>query len=583
MTAAAVSTDRAEWNIPLGTLTIERDGAVRAAISPNAKSKEVSAVSPQAVTSLNEAPFLQPTSFRREVAGLMLSWQVGPQAFDLPTIVGEWRKRPAIYLPMAVELAQILCKASGALNNLRTRRFLMSPAQVLHRTDSDGRESWGVLPLPLDDATYGDFVIASTDAVAWTTGDQILQATPVDRSYLAGAVLYYCLIGPLHPASLNRAERMRRILFQRAANVELANSVLTGALPKSLVGLGPRLADFIATLLSPAQGRMMSPSRALLELDLLRGELAPARLAEAWEAEDNLPCAAAILKSFSRRAPEEEVPWALLARLLTLTGDTDASKARDKVPPAIGFQDDDTFIGRVRWLAQRGTEGRTELEEAVALLKRPKKGDGAVGEGSNRAVGHPGQERNPALTDLDFLYLVYVNARWLERFDESLQFLKRDFSVAWYKIICMILSERISLERAAWRDTLRLCRDCRQLIESMPNKGDAAGRYAMAYNDLLDGIVHIRVVEQGFSDVYLEDALVKLQNAWVLLREFASDEMDAVIVGWLIVLYHRIAGPGLLRASADAFFHSIEVDPAKLKAGSEPGYPWFKETQVFGA
>ncbi len=552
-----------EWTTPTGRLTLRGDGSVRASvrISTQAPRAAVSAV--QAVAALHDSPFLHSAGFQHESESLSLVWQSDGQCVGLPSIVQKWRQSPSTSIPAALALAGIVCRAARDLERLGPQRFLLSPAQVFLLYDDAGHERWGIAPLPLEGATYADFASASPDLLAWSSGDQLLQNGAIDLAYLAGATLYYCLIGEIFPEDLSRSERIRRLLMYRGGNGGRARTVLSAALPKSLGGLAPRISDFIASLLVPAFGRMITPARAVLELELLESELTAPKLAAAWEGEGNLHFAVAILNSFKKWAPESAVPWRTLARLCAQTGDVAGAKEAachfEPSPP----EREANFVHQIRSLAGRGAEGRADLEKAVARL----------------------DNRNPpeALSDQEFLFLVYAKGRWLNQIDEALGFLNRDFPVSWHKIIHTLLDARFSAERARWGDVLRRCREGRAMVDKLPDRGSAAGRYATAYLELLDGIGHVRAVEAGMSEAYLEEAVVKLENTWIALREFEPDDMEACVPAWLLVVLQRIAGkPGkeLLQISVEAFCHSTGID--LTRDAHQPAFvPWFSEERIF--
>lgn len=585
-----------EWTTPVGTLSVGDDGSIRAVIRVNPRSERAIVSGVQTVAGLKQTPFLKASGFQQDPDGLVLSWPaMGMRFTELPALVPGWRKNPAVHLPDAFDLVQNVLRASSELDHERPRQFFLSPAQVFSCEHEVQAKHWGVVPLPAEGATCADFAGAAPELLAWVSADEVLGGgSMVDRAYLAGAVLYYSLIGELFPEKLNRNDRIRRLLTYHAGNAARAKSVLSAALPKRLAGLGTRLSDFILSLLSPSLGRMITPARAGLEINLLQAELSPPLLAAAWEAEGNSNFAAEILNAFAQRATENEVPWETLARLRAQTGDPAGSAAAALKVPRSPQQEQATFIGHLRALASRGAEGRAEIEKEVARLKSagPKKtlpqsepfreGGVSRGQQQQRVPDSP----DPPLSDQEFLYLVYVNGRWLARTDESLNFLERDFSVSWHRIVQAILVARFSADRNVWGGVLRSCRDCRRMIEKLPDGGSAAGRYARAYVDTMDAIGHVRAVEGGMSDAYLEDALMKFQSAWSQLQEFEPDELDPVIRTWLASLSRNTAAkPGLelLKLSAEAFCQSLAIQPARFDRDSALPVPWFSEERIFAA
>ena len=545
----------------MGRLVLAEDGSVRASVrSAATPAKSISAV--QAVVALQGGPFLQSSGFQQDADGLALSWPAGCRT-GLPAIAAGWRKSPASAIAEALNLARIVGQAASELDHLGPQRFLLSPAQVFLCRDEAGRDCWGIATLPVQGATLADFASTSPDLLAWLSADEVLERAAIDRAYLTGAALYYCLIGDLFPEGLSQSERIRRLLMYRAGNPTRAKAVLSAALPKSLAGLGQRLADLMASVLVPALGRTLTAARVALELELLEGELTAPVLASAWESEGNVHFAAEILNAFARRVPEAEVHWGALARLRARTGDAaGAAEAAARVEP----EPDEgvTYIQHIRAIAARGPEGRAELEQVVSRLQ-------------GASV--------PPLTDEEFLFLVYAKGRWLGDASGALGLLSRDFEASWHQLIRAILTARFSAECGAWGDVLRQCREGRRMIDGLPDRGSAAGRYAFAYLDLLDGVAHVRAVELGTSEAYLEDALIKFENAWIALREFAPDELHTVTAGWLTALMRTIAGkPGLdlLRLGAEAFCHSVGIDPSRAD-NAFPKVPWASDERIFGS
>ena len=189
-------------------------------------------------------------------------------------------------------------------------------------------------------------------------------------------------------------------------------------------------------------------------------------------------------------------------------------------------------------------------------------------------------------TDEEYLYLAYANGRWLTHTDEALQWLRRDFSISWYKVVQTILTSRLFAEQAKWIEVMQNCREGRRLVAKMPNAGGKAGRYAEAYLNLLDGIAHIRAVYQQKSDlqVYLNDAFTRFENAWLHLHQSDSEDLAPAIVSWLLWLA-ELAGRNprlaVLSLGVEAFCQSLSVDLTQRQYEGSPPIPWFDEVCLF--
>src|SRR3989442_9438419 len=101
--------------------------------------------------------------------------------------------------------------------------------------------------------------------------------------------------------------------------------------------------------------------------------------------------------------------------------------------------------------------------------------------------------------------------------EDSLKLLQREFSVSWHRVIQGILIARLSAGLDQWPGVSRACRKTKKTIAKMPAAGGPQGFYGQAYLSLLDGIAHTRAVESGYSEDYLRDAFVRLENAWTEL------------------------------------------------------------------
>jgi hypothetical protein len=582
-TPAAAVAERKEWLTPVGTLVLSDDGSIQATVRYGRADGAASMTAPPAFSALGSPFFLEFSDFQQQTDHLALYWKPhGVRVTPLTAIATEWRREPAVHLPEAIQLVQTIGRACRELDHLRPLRFLFSPAQVLLSIGEDGLRHWAFVPVPLNAATYADFATSSPDVLAWTAADEVLSIGQPDWGYLMASALHYCLVGESFPAHLPRNERIRRLLLSRAGNPALTKAVLMAALPRAMAATGAALGEFVSSLLGPIHGRLIPPTRIARDFDRLQEDLAPTRLAAAWEAERNYHRAVAILNTFAQTGPAEQVPWETLARLRDLTGDAaGATKIRTTILPAKAGEPE-LLIAKVRAIVARGPEGRPALEEAVLQLQTAEQAARPLRAGlqstqSSTSTPHAG------LSDEEFLYLVYVNGRWLGHLDESIQLLTRDFPVTWYNVVKLIVTARLLVEKQAWTEVSWNCREARRIIEKMPGHAGANGQYTLAYSDMLDGIAHLRAVENGLPSAYLSDGLVRLENAWIGLREFSPDELEPCLAGWLTAITRKLAAYpelALFSLGAEAFCQSLGK-PGESAMPEPLSVPWFAEEHLF--
>jgi hypothetical protein len=420
-----------------------------------------------------------------------------------------------------------------------------------------------MVPLPLEGAGVSDFVAASELSTVWLSGDELLGTASTDRCYLLGAVLYYCLVSDLFPHDVSRGERFRRCLSFRAGNLATARTTIQSSVPKALAAVATQLAEFICAVLGPSYGRAISPAQAVLELERFRREFAPPQLASLWEAEGNNPRAVAILNAFALSANKSEVPWQALARLRKVIGDTaGAAQALANVVQS-PEQKRAVFISKTHAAGRSGSEGRAEVERAVARLSET----GAS-----------------TMDPEEFLFLTYMNGRFLERCDESIELLRREFTISWHKVIAGVLVARFAGERGRWIEVSKACKDTRPIVSKMPDTGGIRGRYALAFLNLLDGIAHVRAVEAGYNPDYLNDAFVRFEKAFMEIRDSGFEDLRALALTWLEILAKGTATRPSLQAlhqETEAFRRSIGAGPVAASDDAVPSLPWFDESRFF--
>src|SRR6185295_1086179 len=433
-------------------------------------------------------------------------------------------------------------------------------------------------PLPVEGAGLADFMRADEVFLTWLSAESLLHAAPTDRGYMLGASLYGSLVADLLPPAMGRSERARRRLLSQVSNPARAQSALAAALPKPLAPLASRLTDLVIGQLRPALGRSLTSTQAVSELDRITEELTAQNLADHWEREGKPGNALKILNALARTAPAPDVPWEAVERLRAWAGDVsgaaEATMKRARSPQ----EQTSIFIARVRELVGGGEPQRRELERLVAALR------GAIMAGSTKRFDWPADQAGSPITDEQYLYLAYVNGRWLANTDEALQWLRRDFSLSWHKVLQSLLAARLSAERATWIEVLHYCRDSRQSITRMPNAGGKAGRYAEVYVNLLDGIAQICAVEsQNYPREYLTDAFARLAEAWSQLHEAEGEDLEPAILcwlSWLAELAGSSANLNRLRLGVEAFYQSLGFEPRRGDSVA-PAIPWFDEKRLF--
>jgi len=518
----------------------------------------------------------------------------------LTQFIAGWRAEPAIALGQALDLVQQLLQATGELEQLRPSRFPLSPVQVFAVRDEAGKQRWIVLPLPLEGAAFADFIRADEDCWAWLSADELLGELRTDRAYTIGAALYYCLIASLFPPYITRAERARRLLLYRAGSPEQARRALEHALPDAQAAIAHRLFEFIMGLLAPSLGRNLTTAQASRELDRFCEELSPHRLACLWElasAEQGpgsyIHRARANIETLVATVPDHEVPWDAVERLREKDGDH--AGAAEAAARHHNFFAESSFITHVRSLVEAGDERRPELARLMEMAREMAGAERAPQHGARQQsretaivmsdpIAEP-KAGTPQLTEEQFLYLTYVQGRWLTQPDEALLWLERDFAISWNKVVRSVLAGRLLAGREDWIRVAGCCRNGRRLVAQMSDSGGEHGRYASGYLDMLDGIAHICAVHrQGHAHDYLTDAFNRLQSAWTALQQVAAADLCEAIVAWLSRLGELCSHNPQLTTQClgiEAFLESMGVIAGQGRPVGLPPIPWFDESRLF--
>lgn len=577
MSLIAMSTSEINITLPTGCLSLFGDGTALATLRVNIRNREAALAAIESLSVLAAERFWLCSSFKQDAEALHLSYATpGQEVRALPEVCRQWREEPALYLGQALGLVRQLLQAMGELEHLGPLRFHLSPAQVFSVRDEAGKERWLVLPLPIEGAAFADFVRADEDCWAWLSADELLGAVHGDRAYMVGAALYYCLIAELFPKEMSRAERIHRAILYRGGNPALARKVLASALPKARAATAGPLCEFIMGLLGPSLGRSLTAARASRELERFYEELSPYRLACHWELAGSsyISRARKIMEAFAATIPDYEVPWETLKRLREK--DCDPVGAADAAARAYSSTENLSVINHVRELINGGEQRRPELERLTSTLRE------TIASGQQAKPGQPQADR---LTESEYLYLAYANARWLARSDEARAWLKRDFSVSWHKVLYCVLQCRLMAEKANWREVLQSCREGRRLISKMPDTGGMMGCYANAYLDLLDGISHICVVyQQSYPQEYLHDAFNRLGSAWMNQQRAEANDLSEAIISWLSWLGELASrNPQLktLGLGVEAFLYSTGALSKDRQHAGAPPVPWFDEERLF--
>ena len=567
---------------PSGLLTMKEGGLATTFLRSSIRSHEQVAAAVNTVVGLSSPMFPRCTSSLENSDGFQITWNVGPVT-RLADLVTSWRANPAENLPVTLELVNRISHAFGELDGLRPVRFMLSPAQVYLSREESGHGRWIVLPLPLEGAGLNDFLQASEDSCAWLSGDELLRPALADRAYLLGAALYYCLVGDLFPPEIDRNERLRRRLMYRGGTEAKVRRVFGDVMPPSIKEQGQDLGALILNLLGPTYGRSLTSAQAALELDRLNREYSAPVLAALWEDAGNDKCAITILDAYANSTPKNDVSWEVVARLRAKMGNTKGAEEAYQNLPKTPMEETATFIARVRQIAKGGAEHRPDLERLVAKFCRGIPYPPPIREGMLASSCTAEPQPNPVLTDEGYLYLAYVNGRWLGHIEESLRLLQREFPVSWHKVIQATLLARLSLDRSNWKDVTQGCREGRKMIGKLPDSGGDRGRYLRGYLDAIDGIAHVQAVEGGFSADYLNDALTKLQRAWFELEESDDLEVKDALAAWLRRLANQASRyPDLLslRLSLDIFCQALDSQSKRSTAASSV-VPWFRDERLF--
>jgi hypothetical protein len=584
-----------EVALPSGRLSLSEDGDASVLLRLSIRNRDALLAAVNSTSGLPAQRFWLSGQRREDEEGLHLSYPKPPGSITpLTRMVELWRAEPAVALARALELARHLLHVTSELEQLQSSSFPLSPAQVFAFSGEDGKERWLVLPLPLERTAFADFVRADENYWAWLSADEMFGAARTDRAYMTGAALYYCLVAPLFPAEVSRAERVRRLVLYRAGNPYLLRAAVASALPESEAETAGRLSDLIAGLLAPPLGRALTPAQALRELDRFCVELSPHRLACLWEVAGDdyrfVQRAHAIIEALASTTLDSEVPWDAVERLREKAGDQ--AGAADASARRRGRSEESSVIDYARSLLGAGEERREDLERLTNMVREMDAATGAAPPGGERGNTHadaatepkPGQHQ---LSEEEYLYLTYVHGRWLCQADEALRWLlRRDFSISWNRVVRCLLAARFTAGREESVRTSAHCRDGRRHIGEMSNAGGAHGRYATAYLDLLDGIAHVCAVHrQNHASDYLSTAFDRLRGAWEGLRQVGAMDEEEALTDWLSLLA-ELAGRdprlAMLGLGVEAFLQSGGAGRARVTHGTDlPPIPWFEEPRVF--
>jgi hypothetical protein len=548
--------------LPMGQFSFSNDGSALAKIRTSIRNKDKTIEAVNSLSGLDSYRFwlCNNTVWDSDELNLFYS-KSALEIVSLRDLMPQWRREPALNLGRAISMADYILRAIGELESLRPFHFFLSPGQVFSISDEIRKERWIVLPLPIDDAVIGDFLRADEECWGWLSADELLGVVYDDRAYTAGMVLYLSLIGEVFPKEIARAERIRRVLSYRVGNPALAQNVLRNAMPKAHQKTAEQLCDFIMALLRPSLGRPLTMVQISHQLDYFHAELSPYRLACEWEKENDISRALKCLEDFIPTVADKEVPWDMVERLRRKIGDeAGADSAAKKANKPI------SLISRLHELAA-AADKKPELEQLVSSTIK-------------EFASQPEQ-----LTEEEYLYLAYVNGRWLGRFDETIQWLEHDFSVSWFKVVCCMLKSRLFANKADWIEVIRNCRNGQYQIAKMPNTGGRLGRYGDAYFDLLNGIANVcEVHEQNYSQEFLKDAFRHFNRAWINQQMAGAQDLNGAIISWLRWLdKFSENNPNLetQRLEIEALLRALDPGTARKDCTEKPDIPWFSETDIF--
>ncbi len=557
-----------QWTTPLGTFAVAKDGTISAFVRTSLRTAEQVTAAVNAVAGLTQAPFLPCGGLRRGEQGFSVVWPArGTVRQSLESLAPSWREAPERHLADALCAAACVSRAIGELQHLAPSRFLLSPAQVFLESSADGRQSWTVLPLPIETARFRDMATASPVLTSWLGGNDMFGARGPDRAHILGAVLYHSLVGDTYLPASSRIHRLQRLISYRAGNAARLRMALDAAIPPSLAAGARDLFDFVTGALAPSVGRRLTEAQAAAALQRLQTALSAPLLAGAWESLGRPDLALEILESYARVTPEEEVPWQTLTRLRGLRagdGRTDGGRdpSDDSVPLPVAAGNARSVIARIRAAADLGPPGREQLACLLAELLGPEL---------------------PTLSEDEYLYVAYAKARWLDAGADAIQLLSRPCAASWNRAVRALLRARLHAGEKGWLQTVSHCRDCVQLIQGLPGRGSERGSYAMAYALLLDAQAHMAAVAAGSSSEYLEDAWHRLDRARPLVSANSFAPLAAEVNARIAELRRQVDRFPQLAALAveiDAARGSKYVAPA-LGGSAEGDLTWPDDQRLF--
>jgi hypothetical protein len=567
------------YEIPFGKMWTRRDGVVTAELSLSARNRTRLLESFDTLFKLSHDVFLPCVGWDEREERARIWWQADAEALPVSQYAEDWRRNPAIALADAIDLARTVMRARGELAAFRTHRFPLSPIQVIGSKDStygnapSSSIKWKVIPLVCTGMDFSDFARLNEMFWMWLSADEIMSTDYCDRSYSMAACLLYMLVGDSYPGDLTRTERFSRLLAYRAGNSATTRRVVSAAVPRSFAGQAQRLASFITNMLGPSLGRTMTPAQAFAELEDIAKQLGIEELAYGWLEEGRIDQAHTLAKKLAARPPSSQASWELVRRIAIVTSDEQlAALAQSHIDDG---QDDvgERIIDRIR-KALHGASPVKEVAEAFGSLfdsQNPRTLDTAVVNGISGA---------------SYLYLTYVVARWLERNEDALEWLKRPQEVTWDRIVVKILIAKLEAEKNDWRRVSKVCAEGAAETERMPNRGSAMGSYARAYLNLLDGIAHLYgVYRQNLNPDYLIDAMDRFQRTWLELSQHPHKELIESLYTWFAFLAEaagKAPGKGDLRLGILSFLQLTAGLELRRNPGLEPAIPWFDADRIFG-
>lgn len=512
--------------LPVGELVELGETRVRVTLAVDARTRAQVLAVVERLQGIAAEYFWIPTTVDETADRLVLDYALEEQA-ALPFALAQprWRDQLAVHLPELVGLGLYLQTCARVLAETAIPAPI-APAYLRYLPARGRRQfgPWRLLVVPHVDVGVAEWARAAPETWAWVPGGALLGSGEANARALCGAptlgaALYAAIVGDVFPATLPVRERFARAL---RGHVAIDRGALLGAirdaLPTSFAGEAEALAAVIGELLDADPRADVGAWRD--RFAELGSGLGPYRTAVRWEYEGKLATARGILERLAASAPDDAVPWDVLARLRRRDGDH--ARALDATIAALATEDPHAvrdLAALARAIAQTPGDAATQramIERAVAAVDQ-----------LGARVGDAGR-----------LHFAHVEARYLQRYDAARARLAAPMQDGWDNILRATILARLHAQASEWAHVARLCKEARLATRAMSMGGGQLGAYAVAYLDHLDGVAHFGAIGTYNDPLYMADAFQRFVSSLDAAKGVVAPDdplIDANVawLGWL--------------------------------------------------